>query len=312
MSAPAKPSTPTAPHAPRHRTIRIERWADFIDLVRPGGPFDSWAFRGHASTAWSLECSLARRLRIAGILPEYWPAQEARIIRIFKRKAHQFLDHVPADTDTFQWLAIMQHYGAPTRLLDFTWSPYIAAYFALEDAADDAAVWAVHPGRIWTHNDSLPLSAERGGVSLRLPGVFERRFLTNEHNVVYQGEPGVMNRRLTAQNGTFLVPGRIDLPIEAILADYPDPESVLARFIFSTQAVRADAMRSLYAMNVTSASLFPDLQGLARSLAYELEYHWAVDPTTGKPTPGFADDPDGNLSLNLRVDDSRHDPIGPD
>lgn len=309
MPPPAANPPPLGHPAPRHRTITIESWPDFVGLVRPGGPFDAWAFRGHASTAWSLQCSLARRLRIAGILPEYWPAQEARIIRIFKRKAHQFLSHIPADTDTFQWLAIMQHYGAPTRLLDFTWSPYIAAYFALEDAADDAAVWAVHAGRVWSHNADLPVSAEPGGISLRLPGVFERRFLTNQHSFIYQGEPGVMNQRLTAQNGTFLVPGRIDRPIESILADYPDPENVLARFVFRTSAVRADAMRSLYAMNVTSASLFPDLQGLARSLAYELEYHWAVDPTTGKPTPGFADDPDGNLSLNLLVDDSRHPPL---
>ena len=40
----------------------------------------------------------------------------------------------------------MQHHGAPTRLIDFTWSPYVAAFFALERATGDAAVWAVNPG----------------------------------------------------------------------------------------------------------------------------------------------------------------------
>ena len=56
-----------------------------------------------------------------------------------------FLGHVPEWEDDFQWLALMQHHGAPTRLLDFTWSPYVAAFLALERAVDDAAVWAIHP-----------------------------------------------------------------------------------------------------------------------------------------------------------------------
>ena len=51
--------------------------------------------------------------------------QEERIARIFQRKAHLFLTHIPERSDTFQWLALMQHHGAPTRSLDFTWSPYV-------------------------------------------------------------------------------------------------------------------------------------------------------------------------------------------
>ena len=51
---------------------------------------------------------------------EYWGSQEKRILRIFQRKGHLFLTHIPDRLDIFQWLALMQHYGAPTRLLDFT------------------------------------------------------------------------------------------------------------------------------------------------------------------------------------------------
>ena len=67
---------------------------------------------------------------------------------MFKRKAHQFLAQPPDPDDDFQWLALMQHHGAPTRLLDFTWSPYVAAFFALERATSDAAVWALNPANI--------------------------------------------------------------------------------------------------------------------------------------------------------------------
>jgi len=42
----------------------------------------------------------------------------------------------------------MQHHGAPTRLIDFTWSPYVAAFFALERTLADGVVWAINPGRI--------------------------------------------------------------------------------------------------------------------------------------------------------------------
>jgi hypothetical protein len=54
-----------------------------------------------------------------------------------------------------------------------------------------------------------------------------------------------------------------------------------------TELMRDHAMRELYNMNITNATLFPDLDGLARSLAYELEFHWAFDPKTMVHYPGF-------------------------
>jgi hypothetical protein len=54
----------------------------------------------------------------------------------------------PEPDDDFQWLALMQHHGAPTRLIDFTWSPYVAAFFALERTLTDGVVWAMNPGAI--------------------------------------------------------------------------------------------------------------------------------------------------------------------
>jgi hypothetical protein len=87
-----------------------------------------------------------------------------------------------------------------------------------------------------------------------------------------------MNRRLIAQSGTFAVPGVLDVPIEEMLSDR-DQENILAKFIL-TNAVREVGMRELYRMNITYATLFPDLEGLARSMGYELEFHWAYNPRT--------------------------------
>ena len=92
------------------------------------------------------------------------------------------------------------------------------------------------------------------------------------------GEPHTMNRRLIAQSGTFAVPGVLDLPMEHMLQD-SDQENILAKIVL-TNPVREVGMRELYRMNITYATLFPDLDGLAKSLAYELEFHWAYNPRT--------------------------------
>ena len=88
------------------------------------------------------------------------------------------------------------------------------------------------------------------------------------------------NRRLIAQSGTFAIPGILNRSMDEILSTYPDPMNTLVKFILPSEKIRDRGLRELYRMNITHATLFPDLDGLARSLAYELEFHWAYDPHT--------------------------------
>jgi hypothetical protein len=55
---------------------------------------------------------------------------------------------------------------------------------------------------------------------------------------------------------------------------------MMAKFILPAAKIRETGLRELYRMNITYATLFPDLDGLARSLGYELEFHWAYNPRT--------------------------------
>ena len=255
-----------------YRQFRLETWDAFLQLVTQP-PYSNWAFRGERDERWPLYSSLSRYLQNFAVARPAWADQEARILRIFKRKAHQFLDKPPAWDDDFQWLALMQHHGAPTRLIDFTWSPYVAAFFALERTLLDGVVWAMNPVRIDSSRAPQPARMDP-----RLKGNFKRYFLKGTHRFIWMGEPHTMNRRLIAQSGTFAVPGVLDVAIEDILSD-TDQDNILAKIVL-TNPVRETGMRELYRMNITYATLFPDLDGLAKSMGYELEFHWGYNPRT--------------------------------
>jgi len=87
------------------------------------------------------------------------------------------------------------------------------------------------------------------------------------------GEPVLMNQRMTTQAGTFVIPTmRVDAPVESII-----PRSSVFKLKLVTKSLRRQTMDRLYNMNINNATLFPGIDGLARSLAFELEFEWTVD-----------------------------------
>ena len=268
MASPRKKSQTDLPY----KVVKLKSWEEYLSFISDS-PYQNWAFRGQRDAAFPLFSALSRYFLSFGVNPRAWPEQEDRIVRIFKRKAINFLDHIPKKNDDFEWLALMQDHGAPTRLLDFSWSPYVAAFFALHNCTTEGVIWACNPAEIEKQKD----------VHLEKRGSFRKHFLTGSRSFVWLGEPHAMNRRLIAQSGTFLVPGNLHKSIEEILKEYPNPSDTMIKFIVPADKLRDKGMRELYRMNITQATLFPDLDGLARSLAYELEFHWAYDPRTMKP-----------------------------
>ncbi len=265
-----KPSAP----GPKYMVHRVSSWEEYLRLVT-NPPYSTWVFRGQSDAAWPLQSSLSRYLHAVRLPVKAWQDQERRILRVFKRKAYLLLTHVPAENDDFQWLALMQHHGAPTRLLDFTWSPYVAAFFALERAAANAAVWGIDP---YAESWGVGLRTSTGDpilwrdVDLRSLGAFESYYLPGAFSFVWVGNPFLMNRRLIAQSGTFAVPGVVTRPLEQIAPQSHDLRASIVKFVFPSSVLRKTAMWELFRMNITNATLFPDLDGLARSMAYELEY----------------------------------------
>src|SRR5262249_25388842 len=133
-------------------TQTIGSWDEFVALT---ASLDGWAFRGQREAQWPLFSSISRHLRDFVPREADWQQREARGIRVFRRKAHNYVPDPHILEDDLRCLALMQHHGAPTRLLDFTKSPHVAAFFALEAATGDAAVFALNTPALWR----LPISA---------------------------------------------------------------------------------------------------------------------------------------------------------
>lgn len=107
----------------------------------------TWVFRGLKSVEHELEPSIERAIEPS----ENWAAFEPLLLAEFQSKARLYRNayDLPQLDDRLSWLALMQHYGVPTRLLDFTYSPYLALYFALrsrgrgERDSPFVKVWAI-------------------------------------------------------------------------------------------------------------------------------------------------------------------------
>jgi hypothetical protein len=252
------------------REVRVQSWSEFNHYISSR---DGWAFRGQSDARWPLLSSLPRRLQQNGVDREQWRQREERAIRIFRRKAHVYLPDKSVLDDDLRCLAMMQHHGAPTRLLDFTKSPFVAAFFALEQAVGDAAVYALNTPWIWAAGPDFNPALTRDAIDPRIPGNFERHFAINKLPVVWFGEPREMDRRLVAQSGLLVVPGVLDITLDELLEGYAQGQAMVERLLLGPE-VRPQAMHELYRMNITHATLFPDLEGLARSIVYELEESW--------------------------------------
>jgi hypothetical protein len=124
----------------------------------------AWIFRGHKTTKYSLEPTIER---VSGQKPDSWAELEWQALKEFRSKARMHLapSLLPPGDKTLDWLALMRHYGVPTRLLDFSSSPYIALYFALrgrlEEEESPAEVWAINAGALLDRAGSVSIYADR-------------------------------------------------------------------------------------------------------------------------------------------------------
>jgi hypothetical protein len=224
-----------------YETRRVSTWNGLVKLYDASNwaTWD-WAFRGEISADTDLCTSLERILRrIEGFDFRKTPNVEYRLVREFKRQAQHFIESLPKANDILEWLSIMRHHGAPTRLLDWTYSFYVAAHFAINRAKPEGkcAIWAINVD--WLEGRAV--------------------------------NPFRLNERLVIQQGVFLAPGDITRSfmdnLAAVAPRNQLTKNCLKIEITVTEHFLKQAYAALRSMNINEATLFPGIDGFSRSLS---------------------------------------------
>ena len=171
----------------------------------------------------------------------------------------------------------MRHYGAPTRLLDFTFSFFMAAYFALEDAQGNSVVWAINKN--WLMGHAWHVMRGIGGKHLlkawqnREGWAFEEVFFKQSPAVrfVCAANPYRLHERLAQQQALSLCPGDVTTDFEHNLRAVKghDIRENVAKISIIGKNARKDILSKLYRVGINRAVLFPGLEGFAQSLRYK-------------------------------------------
>lgn len=253
--------------------LKPDGWTDILEALY----VDSWdaslqrfrspfAFRGLSSIDHSLSSSL---VRLAGGRAD--PIRlELALLRNFRKYAHA--EGVRADS-IWDWMALGQHRGLPTRLLDWTYSPFVALHFATEHPADfdrDAVVWCVN---FVEANKRLPARLKRileqeGSQTLTVDMLsgFEtlREFdaLAKDPFLVFL-EPPAIDRRILNQFALFSLMSSPTAVMDDWLRRHPE----LRRRVIVPARLKWEIRDKLDQANINERILFPGLDGLSRWLA---------------------------------------------
>src|SRR4051794_35323724 len=261
----------------------ISSWRELDDAIaeasRPRSPahaHSTLVFRGLARTEYSHVSSLAR-------LRGDYAALERHLIRNFRKYAHR---NVPGPT-TWDWLALGQHHGLPTRLLDWTFSPLVALHFATAS---------------WPEDDALLLAVDCAGAHQLLPASLQAP-LEREGAVLFTTEllaevaPDLDAFDRLAPDDPFLVffePPSLDERIvnqSAVLSATSDPTCHMEQWLDQHPdlwsawripcGVKAEIRERLDQANVTERVLLPGLDGLASWLRRYYSPGTPVDTESG-------------------------------
>jgi hypothetical protein len=248
-----------------------------------------WVFRG-VLECHPLKTTLERACKAWCIDLGKLPGIEVEMIREIKRKAFGLGIPLPNNPDCMWWVSLMQHHGAPTRLLDFTYSPYVAAYFAFENLlgdrrAKEAAVWAVHHAFTQAGGKETLSRKELEEVGESTPHALDRLFDATKQKrpSVVQVTSYYLHDRITAQMGVFLCPTDISKSFmdnfkavrchddKNLVKRCHNNKNLVKRFLLPRE-ILSDAVAELRNMNITTQSLFPGFGGLAQSLKLRLPF----------------------------------------
>ena len=248
---------------------------DLFLVLRRAANYDAFC-RGHSNIAWrQLTPTIVRAIESSQAEGER-PFHAGRLLMeigaviLFSQQARMHLSQAESTLlDSFSGtMILMQHYGAATRLVDWTLSPWVAAYFAAsEDLDKDGLIWVVD-------RSTLVKKATETGQ-----GQFKAMLRAKDHNewfeaaqqetdAVCQVIPTVNNPKITAQQSVMTMGGSLchpqDIAIERMVPDANRFQVVIR------SALKSDLMVQLNHMNINAYSLFSGASGVGQQITQRL------------------------------------------
>lgn len=237
----------------RHSDRTVKSIGELLEHLRADTPQDqpTW-FRGLRNSAWNLEPSLARGGGIDREMP---------LILRFRQNAFPHIS--PQPTSEWEWLFVMQHYGLPTRLLDWTESALIGLYFAVWDSfldseSSDGALWALLPMGLNKHSKfdepNIPAFGAHDHLDQYLPSIVAKSTVTFEPlaAIAVRNTP-----RMQVQQGVFTITHK-DLESLNLTPELDH----LWRYVIPADA-KSSIREELRILNITKLAIFPELSNVA-------------------------------------------------
>jgi len=254
----------------------IQTLGQFLDLVTPteidpnsGRRRDYSVYRGDSDATRPLLTSLDK---LGGLSPPHTKAHlEEHILRNFIRYSRPYLQQPYAND--WELLIIAQHHGLPTRLLDWTYSPLVAANFATlgSNVKGDRVIWKLNWKQLHEHFNLRPIAflvqdldrvLNEKGISS--PWDLFNAPRTDETAFACMLEPPALDARIVAQSATFTLCSDKTKSFDQILCDH-GLQSALRRFVIPANKV--DLIRDqLDLCAIEERRLFPDLDGVAAEM----------------------------------------------
>lgn len=244
---------------------------------------NSFIYRGQSSSSWKLTTSLERACgnkfgREFAVKSENYAREQ------FSSRFHLYDRENVSPSTTLEWLSLMQHYGVPTRLLDFTSSPYAALFFALEtydvQNRPDIAIYCINYSELM--DVSLGLIKDQDGnfdetresIVGKQDQVFEDYVDRFSRDILWVTEPQKLNSRIDRQAGCFLVSGNKGVSINELVRSDRYKSVSIEKITFPGSLIES-VFVLMRKMNISGKSIYGDLSGLAKSIALEIKIYAA-------------------------------------
>ncbi len=249
-----------------HRTIVCDNWNGFVEFMNNElSKFNKYIYRGHASEDWKLNTTLDRHLDNKGIDPANYEKLINTHLTKFKNSTRGRITGNRPNTD-LEWWALGQHNGLFTPLLDWTESPYIAAYFAFSAKEQDmtgefCVIFCLSTVFVDMNNTISEISKNLSESDISNS---EPQNDVHVKRIELVSSESADNSRLVSQRGllTYTHPGT-DLMDLIKQKSTQSTRGVLIE-IRVPKSEREHALINLNRMNINHLSLFPDLYGASK------------------------------------------------